>query len=205
MKVCMLRFVNQQVSSAMSSWTNFVKGEQQKERLAQQVLFRMGNSLLWSCFSSWSKAVAFLRRDEQALCNRRLLMSRVMSKMSHCHLASGWRAWVLFVETVHRQQIFLKRICGRITKGQIFKGFNQWAEIYRMHRKDEAQRERLRRQLQRLISKMKATKVKQHFHFCSPSRARELEPMDMVLSCLVLVLSCLVLSCRVLFCDSLVL
>jgi hypothetical protein len=165
MKVCMLRFVNQQVSCAMSSWTNLVKGEQQKERLVQQVLFRMGNSLLWSSFSLWSKTVAFLRRDEQALCNRRLLMSRVMSKMSHCHLASGWRVWVSLVETVHRQQILLKRVCGRITKGQILKGFNQWqAEIYRMHR-DEAKRERSRRQLQRVVSKMKFTKVKQHFRF----------------------------------------
>jgi hypothetical protein len=81
MKVCIQRVLNQKISAAMSSWTHMTHVARKKERLAHRVLFRMENSLLWSCFSKWSKTASFLLQKEQALCNKRLLMSRVMSKM----------------------------------------------------------------------------------------------------------------------------
>jgi hypothetical protein len=111
---------------------------------------------------------------------KKMAISLVVCSAQRACVGNHFNAW----KQRNLRPEILSQLQSRINlklKRRRFQGWQYYIKV---------QRERLRRQLQLLISNVKTMKVKQHFQFCSPFRARELKhmPSDSILSCGSLVL-----------------
>jgi hypothetical protein len=159
------RLLNRSLNIGMNEWKTFVHKQQQRERLAKQVMFRMKNSLLWSSFSTWSKAIALVRALEKEVTRKRLLLTRVFSKMMNIRLNIGLHTWRVAIDFIleeeeanrrdlERQRTLMRAVIKRVARGAVWKGFCKWKDVNKFQRMEEDILVAQKRQLHRVVSKM---------------------------------------------------
>ena len=122
------RWVNQCVAQTVGAWHEYTVEEARKRNLMARIVQRMQKRGAVMALDLWHANVLSALQERAEEERRNAVMQRVVKRMLHAALASGFGRWADNVRELRRQRGIMERVAMRMKNAGIFAALQRWRE-----------------------------------------------------------------------------